>query len=294
MSKYINPYTDFGFKRLFGTEGNKDLLVDFLNCLMPAKHQITELNFKNVEQPVESRAERKAIDDVLCKGANGDLFIVKIQKAKLNFFRSKPLFYINLQCKSQLLNDDLNLDLLPVYHIAILDFPFNEQEEIRKFDPNARLRDEDGFVFYDKLGFRFLQMPFFNKKEDELVTHYDKWCYFLKHLETFDDIPQILNEPLFDKAFKIAALAAMNPKEREEYQQSKLVYSELKAVVDTSIEDGREKGREEGREEGIEIGIPQGELIKARKIAKGMKLKGYSLDEIAELTNLSKEEIEKL
>jgi predicted transposase/invertase (TIGR01784 family) len=125
-------------------------------------------------------------------------------------------------------------------------------------------------------------MPFFNKKETELVTHYDKWCYFLKHLQNFDDIPQILNEPVFDKAFRTAALAAMNPKDREEYEQSKLVYSELKAVMDTSKEEGREEGREEG------------ELIKARKIANGMKEKGYTIDEIAELTNLAKEEIEKL
>ena len=290
MSKYINPYTDFGFKRLFGTEGNKDLLVDFLNCLMPAKHQITELNLRNVEQPGGIATDRKAFYDIYCQSANGDRFIVEMQKAKVKYFKDRALFYITFPINEQAQRGDWDFKLLPIYYIAILDFPYDEHEEIRKFDRNVQLRDEDGFVFYDKLGFRFLQMPFFNKKEDELVTHYDKWCYFLKHLETFYDIPQILNEPLFDKAFKIAALAAMNPKEREEYQQSKLVYSELKAVVDTSIEDGREKGREEG----IEIGIPQGELIKARKIAKGMKLKGYSLDEIAELTNLSKEEIEKL
>ncbi len=111
-----------------------------------------------------------------------------------------------------------------------------------------KLRDEDGFVFYDKLGFRFLQMPFFNKTEDELVTHYDKWCYFLKHLETFDDIPQILNEPLFDKAFKTAALAAMSPKERKEYKQRWLDYAGMKAAMDTSKDEGREEGREEGIE----------------------------------------------
>ena len=105
---------------------------------------------------------------------------------------------------------------------------------------------------------------------------------------------QILNEPLFDKAYKIAALATMNPKEREEYQQSKLVYSELKAVVDTSIEEGREKGREEGIEIGIVKGIPQGELIKARKIAKEMKDEDETIERITKYTNLSKEEIEKL
>ncbi len=294
MSKYINPYTDFGFKRLFWTEGNKDLLVDFLNCLMPAKHQITELNFRNVEQPGEIATDRKAFYDIYCQSANGDRFIVEMQKAKIKYFKDRALFYITFPINEQAQRGDWNFKLLPIYYIAILDFPYDEHEEIRKFDRNVQLRDEDGFVFYDKLGFRFLQMPFFNKKETELVTHYDKWCYFLKHLETFDDIPQILNEPLFDKAFKTAALAAMNPKEREEYEQSKLVYSELKAVMDTSKEEGREIGREEGREIGREKGIPQGELIKAQKIAKEMKDEGETIERITKYTKLSKEEIEKL
>ncbi len=294
MSKYINPYTDFGFKRLFWTEGNKDLLVDFLNCLMPAKHQITELNFRNVEQPGEIATDRKAFYDIYCQSANGDRFIVEMQKAKIKYFKDRALFYITFPINEQAQRGDWNFKLLPIYYIAILDFPYDEHEEIRKFDRNVQLRDEDGFVFYDKLGFRFLQMPFFNKKETELVTHYDKWCYFLKHLETFDDIPQILNEPLFDKAFKTAALAAMNPKEREEYEQSKLVYAELKAVMDTSKEEGREIGREEGREIGREKGIPQGELIKAQKIAKEMKDEGETIERITKYTKLSKEEIEKL
>ncbi|MEI6143430.1 MAG: Rpn family recombination-promoting nuclease/putative transposase [Mariniphaga sp.] len=290
MSKYINPYTDFGFKRLFGTEGNKDLLVDFLNCLMPEKHHITDLNFRNTEQPGGIVTDRKAIYDIYCHSANGDRFIVEMQKAKINFFKDRALFYITFPINEQAQKGDWDFKLLPIYYIAILDFPYDEHEEIRKFDRNVQLRDEDGFVFYDKLGFRFLQMPFFNKKETELVTHYDKWCYFLKYLQSFDDIPQILNEPVFDKAFKTAALAAMNPKDREEYEQSKLVYSELKAVMDTS----KAEGREQGMEEGIEIGIPKGEINKARKIAKTMKDNGEPIVKIAEYTGLSNEEIEKL
>lgn len=81
MSRYINPYTDFGFKRLFGTEGNKDLLIDFLNCLMPAKHQITDLNFRNTEQPGGISTDRKAIYDIYCHSASDDRFIVEMQKA---------------------------------------------------------------------------------------------------------------------------------------------------------------------------------------------------------------------
>ncbi len=270
MSKYINPYTDFGFKRMFGTEGNKDLLVDFLNCLMPAKHQIVDLTFKNVEQAGEITSDRKAIYDIHCHGANGDLFIVEMQKAKIKFFKDRALFYITFPIKEQAQKGDWDFKLVPIYYIALLDFNYDEHEEIRKFDRNVQLRDEDGFVFYDKLGFRFLQMPYFTKKENELVTHYDKWCYFLKHLEDFDNIPQILNEPVFGKAFKTAELAAMNPKEREEYEQSKLVYTELKSAIDTS------------KEEGI------------KQVAKEMKDSGEPIEKIIKYTKLSIEEIEKL
>jgi predicted transposase/invertase (TIGR01784 family) len=274
VSKFINPYTDFGFKRLFGTEGNKDLLVDFLNCLMPLKHQIVDLTFHNTEQPGEIASDRKAIYDIYCRGTNGDLFIVEMQKAKIKFFKDRALFYITFPIREQAQKGEWDFKLVPTYYIALLDFAYDEHEEIRKFDRNVQLRDEDGFVFYDKLGFRFLQMPFFTKTEDELETHYDKWCYFLKHLETLDDIPQILNEPLFDKAFRTAELAAMSEKERFEYEQSKMIYSELKSVMDTSKEDGATE--------------------RALQIAKNIKRRGFSINEIAEITGLTAEELENL
>ncbi len=274
MSKYINPYTDFGFKRLFGTEGNADLLVDFLNCLMPAKHQIVSLSFKNTEQSGEITSDRKAIYDIHCQAINGDLFIVEMQKAKLKFFKDRALFYSTFPIKEQAQKGDWNFKLLPIYYIAILDFDYDEHEEIRKFDRNVQLRDQDGFVFYDKLGFRFLQMPYFTKTETELVTHYDKWCYFLKYLENFDHIPQILNEPVFDKAFKTAELAAMNKTERVEYERSKLVYAELKSAIDTS------------KEEGV--------IEERQRIAKCFKSDGIPLNIISKNTGLSIEDIENL
>jgi len=278
MSKYINPYTDFGFKRLFGTEGNKDLLVDFLNCLMPTKHQIVDLTFKNVEQQGGITSDRKAIYDIYCHGANKDMFIVEMQKAKIKFFKDRALFYITFPIREQAQKGDWDFKLLPIYYIALLDFEYDEHEEIRKFDRNVQLRDEDGFVFYDKLGFRFLQMPYFTKSENELETHSDKWCYFLKNLENFDNIPLVLNEPLFDKAFKTAEIAAMSEIERSEYEQSKLVYSELKSAIDTA----KETAKEEGFNKGVSL------------VAKEMKNNGIDFIIISKCTGLSIESIEKL
>lgn len=274
MSKYINPYTDFGFKRMFGTEGNKDLLVDFLNCLMPAKHQIVDLTFRNGEQQGEITSDRKAIYDIHCHGINGDLFIVEMQKAKIKFFKDRALFYIAFPVREQAKKGNWDFNLLPIYYIALLDFEYDEHEEIRKFDRNIQLRDEDGFVFYDKLGFRFLQMPFFKKSENELETHFDKWCYFLKNLENLEKIPQILNEQVFNKAFHTAELAAMTKKERDEYEQSVLIYTELKSAIDTSKEEGRNE--------------------RSYEIAKGLKNKGISYQIISETTGLEIDAIEKL
>ncbi len=91
--KYINPYTDFGFKKLFGEEANKDLLTDFLNQILPPKHQIKTLTFKNPDHLGEFVGERKAVFDIFCEGENGEKFIVEMQKAKMQFFKDRAIFY---------------------------------------------------------------------------------------------------------------------------------------------------------------------------------------------------------
>jgi predicted transposase/invertase (TIGR01784 family) len=236
-AKYINPYTDFGFKRLFGVEGNKDLLLDFLNQVLPRKFPIVDLTFGNTENTPELEFERKAIFDIHCKDKNGETFIVEMQKAKIKHFKDRALFYITLPVREQALKGTWNFELEPIYYLAILDFEYDETEECRKFERYVNLKDQDGDIFYDKLNFKFLQMPLFTKKETELVTQYDKWCFFLKHLEEFDDIPTILNEPIFQKAFKTAEIAKFSREEYDRYQESLLNYIELKGVVDTSKEE---------------------------------------------------------
>jgi len=93
VPKYLNPYTDFGFKKLFGEEANKDLLTDFLNQLLPPQHQIAELNFRNTEQLPDIPLERKAIFDIHCISTTGERFIVEMQKAKMNFFKDRSVYY---------------------------------------------------------------------------------------------------------------------------------------------------------------------------------------------------------
>jgi predicted transposase/invertase (TIGR01784 family) len=270
MSKYINPYTDFGFKKLFGEEANKDLLIDFLNQLLPSHHQIATLNFRNPEILGEMVHERKAIFDIHCEAQSGEKFIVEMQKAKVNFFKDRSLFYATIPIREQAKKGEWDFRLTPVYMIAILDFQYDENEERQKFFRSVNLKDQDGDVFYDKLTFKFIQMPLFTKGEDELESHFDKWIYFLKKLESFDEIPKILDEPIFEKAFEVAEVAKMTPQQYEQYQESLLTYIEVKEVVKTAKDDGK------------------------REVAARMKTKGFSLKDIAEMTDLTIDEIKDL
>ena len=307
QSRYINPYTDFGFKKLFGEEANKDLLVDFLNQLLPDKHQIKELSFQNTEQLHDISVDRKAIFDIHCISKTGERFIVEMQKAKIKFFKDRALFYTTFPIKEQAKKGNWNFKLDQIYYIAILDFFYDEEEEKAKVKREIELKDQDCQVFYDKLQYIFLQMPAFNKEENELETHYDKWLYFLKNLEDFDDIPTILKEPIFEKAFETAEIANFNKKEFDKYEKSRLSYLELVNVVKTGQEEGRErghkeglqkglqKGREEGlqkgREEGLQKGREEGEL----NIAKELITQNILTDEqIAQASNIPLEEIQKI
>ena len=281
-AKYFNPYTDFGFKKLFGEEGSKDLLQDFLNQLLPLHHQIAELTFKNPEKIASTAKERKAIYDIYCKTAQGEQFIVEMQKAKVNFFKDRALFYSTFPIKDQAKKGVWNFELKPVYFIAILNFHYDEEEERQKFLRAVCLKDQDGDIFYDKFHFKFLQMPLFTKQESELETHFDKWVYFLKNLENFDHIPDILNEPIFKKGFEIAELSHLTPRQYDAYLKSLVEYSEVQNVRDTSFGDGEKIGMEKGKIEGIKI------------VAKALKTQDIAMDIIMVSTGLTQQEIEEL
>ncbi len=270
MAKYINPYTDFGFKKLFGEEANKDLLIDFLNQLLPAKHQIVDLLFSNLDNLPDTNAERKAIFDIHCKAASGESFIVEMQKAKVKYFKDRSLFYVTFPIREQAQKGDWDFRLDPIYFVAILDFEYNEAEERRKFRRDVALKDQDGDIFFEKLQFKFLQMPLFTKQAHELETQFDKWCYFLKNLENFDEIPKILNEPIFQKAFGTAALVNLTPEQRTIYELSLIQYRDMKSAIETAVE------------EAVESAIEENQI----KIAKKAILNGISDEVISQITDL--------
>ena len=291
-AKYINPYTDFGFKKLFGTPLNKDLLISFLNSLFDRKEVVRDLTYLNGENLGNGYGDRRAIFDVYCENEQGETFIVEMQKAEQQFFKDRSVFYSTFPIQNQGKKGIWNFKLKGVYTIGILDFVFPDHEY-----PQDSLRHEvklvdvdDKHVFYDKLTFLYLEMPKFTKGEEELKTMYDKWLFVLHNLSRLMKRPAALQERIFTRLFEQAEIARYTPEERQDYEDSLKVYQDMKNVLDTAELRGLEKGRKEGRKEGIE----QGTFEERRKNAKAMKALGLPLETIVKVTGMSADDIDKL
>lgn len=291
-AKYINPYTDFGFKKLFGTPLNKDLLISFLNSLFDGKEVVQDLTYLNGENLGNGYGDRRAIFDVYCENNQGETFIVEMQKAEQQFFKDRSVFYSTFPIQNQGKKGIWDFKLKGVYTIGILDFVFPDHEY-----PQDSLRHEvklvdvdDKHVFYDKLTFLYLEMPKFTKKENELETMFDKWLFVLHNLSRLMKHPAALQERIFKRLFEQAEIARYTPEERQDYEDSLKAYRDMKNVLDTAELRGLEKGRKEGRKEGIE----QGTFEERRKNAKAMKALGLPLETIVKVTGMSADDIDKL
>ena len=125
-------------------------------------------------------------------------------------------------------------------------------------------------MFYKKLDFIYVEIARFQKKEEELVTLYDKWLYVLKNLYKLESRPQALRDKVFDRLFKEAEIAAFTPEELREYEDSLKAYRDIKNSIETARREGLEKGLAEGRAEGLEKGRAEGlEKGRAEGLEKG-------------------------
>ncbi|MGL4942910.1 MAG: Rpn family recombination-promoting nuclease/putative transposase [Thermoguttaceae bacterium] len=292
MSRYINPYTDFGFKKLFGEEANKDLLIDFLNTLLPQRHQISTIKFRNPDVLGESVEDRRAVFDIYCENADGEPFIVEMQKAEQEYFKDRSVYYVAHPIREQAVKGKAwDYQQRTVYFIGILDFVYDKHDPAPVLIREVSLKDQFGKEFYEKLQMIYVQMPLFTKTESELVTRQDKWLYFLKNLPDLNHIPAIMKEEVvFEKAFHTAEIAAMDERERAAYYQAVNDYWTYLATIDFAEKTGRKAGRKVGREEGRKEGRKEEKF----EIARNMKAEGFDTAIIVKMTGLSPQEIEEI
>ena len=278
--RYISLLTDFGFKRIFGTKPNKDLLINFLNSLFDGFQVIKDVKYLNSEHVGDVFVERKPIFDVYCENEHGEKFIVEMQNAYFPIREQAPKVA------------EWNFKLEHVYTVALLNFDL-EEEAFDKNDINhdVGLLDKKTFkVFNDKLFFKYVEIAKFNKTEEELDTLYDKWLYVLKNLSRLDKRPAALKEKVFTKLFEEAEIAKFTPTELKEYEDSLKAYRDVKNSIDTALEKGREEGMAEVMAKGMAEGMEKEKLSTARRLLS----MGLSEEQVSTATELPLEVIQKL
>lgn len=280
--RYVNPYTYFGFKLLFGTDMNKELLISFLNSLLHGREVIKDVTYLNAEHLGTQEYDRMAVFDVYCENEQGEKFLVEMQKGEQQFFKDRSVFYSTFPIREQAKRGNWDYELKAVYTVGILNFVFDDKDD-EYFHHEVKLMDiYTKEVFYDKLTFVYLEMPKFNKREDELVTMFDKWLFVLRNLATLLERPAALQERVFTRLFEAAEIAKFSKRELCEYEDSLKNFRDMYSVITTAEMKGEARGRAEG------------ELAERQKNAQRMKQKGYPLTDISEITGLSLKEIEEL
>lgn len=251
IGRFIDPLTDFGFKRIFGSEPNKDLLIAFLNELFNGRKIIKDLVYNSQEQNGPAAHFRKSIFDLTCTGADGETFIIEMQRASQKYFIDRAIYYAASKIHEQGAKGKASWDfeLKEVYFIALMDFNFDHSPPEKYLHWIHLTEEETGNTFYQKLGFAFLELPNFNLAENEINTDLERWFFVLRNMNRMNKIPVILRKKIFLKLFQIAEVAGLKKVDYMSYEKDLLdrwtEYSVLKTAEERGIEKGIEKGKRE-------------------------------------------------
>lgn len=280
---FIEPLSDFGFKKIFGTAINKDLLITFLNVVFQGRKIILDVKECNCERIGKNKEHGKVFFDLYCIGQDGEHIVIEVQRYNQRNFLNRILYY-----QSILISDQgqigkqkkWNYQISEVFTIVLMD---NFQLEIENKDKNyihplSYCSMESGRIYLEKSKIIFLELINFTKKESEIQGDLEKWLYALKYMSMMQKIPASLQTPIFKKLFKIAKYTNLNRKEQEMYDRELKRKRDAQLMKDTWFEEGEIKGRAERNQELVLI------------------LHSYAdpIDKISKITGLSEEEINKI
>jgi predicted transposase/invertase (TIGR01784 family) len=277
---FIDPLTDFGFKRIFANEEHKNITIDFLNAILKLENPIVSIEFQNLE---------KAIFDIFAKDSENREIIVELQRIDQTYFVDRSIFYTSKQIVNMGVKGSWDYELRPIYFVGILDFKhFSDERYIRY----VSCKDEENLEVYKKLQFVYIEIPKFQKPTENL-EELEKWIFFLKNLVELKE--RVFKSESFEDAFEIAYFSSLKGDERLRYEIDLKERRDRYAIETTRerrLEEARKNGIEKGRLEGIVEGRAEGEKRKQLEIAQNLLKSGMEVKTISKVTGLSKTEIE--
>lgn len=331
MSRFINPFTDIGFKLIFGREASKDLLIVLLNELLAGEHHIEDLCFLDKEDHADNLSDKGIIYDLYCRTSTGEFIIVEMQNRWHSHFLDRTLYYV---CRAVGRQTELpppaeifppedggngavvcepavpygsKYKLHTVYGIFLMNFREHQLEP--KFRTDAVIADRDtGRTINSHFRQIYLQFPYFIKELDACETLYDKLIYTLKNMNNWNRMPDALKEQVFRRLSHLAAVANLSEADRiaydkavDSYRVSRIVEEDIReAATKEGLEQGMKEGLrkgmrqglKQGLKEGMQQGMQQGMTRKQHEIARQMKADGMPVDMIVKYTGLSAEVVD--
>lgn len=244
---FINPKTDYAFKKIFGSSESKDILISFLNAMIyDGNPTIEDLEIINPNLPPKITGLKDTYLDVKARLADGTLVIIEMQVLNVESFGKRVLYNAAKTYASQLQKGQGYRMLQPVIALTLTDFEMFENSDrlISRFiykEETTNLKYTD-----NNMELVFIELPKFTKELSQLETLADKWIYFMKYANTLTQVPQTMDiVPEIHQAFDIANQVNLNPDELEELEQQEMFIYDQQGVIIKAKREGGEEARQE-------------------------------------------------
>ncbi|MBD2576832.1 Rpn family recombination-promoting nuclease/putative transposase [Oscillatoria sp. FACHB-1406] len=258
---FVNPKTDFAFKKIFGSQQSKAILISFLNSILyPSAPYIKNLKILNPYQAPRIRGIKDTYLDIKALLSDGTTVIIEMQVLNIEGFEKRILYNAAKSYSIQLAPGDDYTLLNPVIALTITDFEMFP--DIERAITRFILKERDYLVDYiiDDLELVFVELPKFNRELDELTSLADKWLYFIKNARELEKVPDDFQEvPELKRAFEIANRANLSREELEELEKHEIFIHDQRNAIKRALKQGLEKGRKQGLEKGLKEGLEKGQ-----------------------------------
>jgi len=282
MSRFVNPFTDVGFKIIFGQPASKELLITLLNELLCGEYHIEDLEFLDKEDHSGNIDDKGIIYDLYCRTTGGEYIIIEMQNRWHSHFLDRTLYYVcraigrlikkdpgkirvpeedndttgGYVCEGEVSYGD-RYKLNTVYGIFLMNF--REKELEKKFRTDVVLGDKDtGRIVNPHLRQIYLQFPYFRKELAECETLYEKLMYALKNMNDWNRMPDALKEQVFKHLEQLAAVANLSEENRIAYDKAMDRFMVNRIVEEDMRKEATEEGMKEGMKEGMRKGLKEG------------------------------------
>ena len=278
-SRYANILLDYWFKRSFGNESGKRLMILTLREILP-EVDIEDITYGNKEHPNPFPDSHGVIFDIECTSSDGSRFIVEVQLARQAWFMERALFYSSFAIQEQVMRGQDSYEFMPVYFIGLMDFELHPADDGRFVYRYNLLDVKTGELMTDRVGYTFLELPKVRTISAQ-STNLEKLCYALHNMTVLRSRPPEMAAEIFELLFDSAEIAKFTAEEKVKYEYDMTTERDIRNQIAYSREEGREEGLAEGLEKGRAEGKAEGKAEERRLIAQRLKQKGFSDEEVA-------------